>query len=825
MKGQWVIWAIPAGVVTVLLTTTVLLLVFRSPKPKETDETASPVTIARAEPESVPTPAPPASEPKPEPAPTTPPTAPAPIASAVETKPPVIPPPPGVPTPPAIVSNVPPPAAVPAPGDPAKPPAANAKGARNLVPWVNLPGDAISGTWSLQNGVLRCSDGNAKNRARIRLGPPPEGEFDFSVTFTAEGKKPYVAQILSFKGKQFIWTYFWDDSGFAIVQGQTAHANPKNPTNVPKGIVAGKKYTSVVKLRNNGVAAYLDGELYSSYSTDYSDVVLSNIWSLGPDKSLGIAVECPATIESITITPASGGDAAPGMVKTQPAAPTQLSAYRLLAPLITSPFSTQSSAAATQPGAKPTPSPTDFQPVIATTQPVISDVAKELSSPPTSQPAATDPLLRATIAAAGRATNDTAGVTDPLMERENQGQLADRPASDAERAQFAADQARLAGWRKLLPAMDAIYPKAKAQGNVVKLQVNPGTASFFATNASSTPLSNVTLAVDVVHALTSPSPTSTEYYFIPNWPANQKIYFPANPIPNVASPQLDEIPPVAMPGAGGILGASAQLWSDQLKQSPEPAKFDAKVETIANRLLDEAYRDVDEAIRPPRPQRGPLLVAGPVIPPKSSVPDTAPAIMQAKASAKRAAALVPESSPIAAAAKALIADPQAALRDVRKKQLDEFLAALAPQKSRAGVWILRSANTAGPRKLGTTAGRQAALGAGPDKSGRLQLIIDSRGPAGEVVATLINPDQPTIKRKINGRVHVDASANRLLLQLKSQTPPTRPPTEADVKSVNNWTRMVLDLRGNDLVGIGEVGAGEGAILLHVGFDAPQDVKK
>src|SRR4029079_8301600 len=116
------------------------------------------------------------------------------------------------------------------------------------------------------------------------------------------GERRFVAQVLSFKGKQFIFAMFSKQSGFASVKGQNALGNE---TTKNKGIVAGKKHTSLVKVREGEVSAYLDGELLTSYKTDYSDLELSDAWNLGPTREsmLGLATESPLVVESITLTP------------------------------------------------------------------------------------------------------------------------------------------------------------------------------------------------------------------------------------------------------------------------------------------------------------------------------------------------------------------------------------------------------------------------------------------------------------------------------------------------------------------------------------------
>ena len=217
------------------------------------------------------------------------------------------------------------------------------------------------------------------------------------------------------------------------------------------------------------------------------------------------------------------------------------------------------------------------------------------------------------------------------------------------------------------------------------------------------------------------------------------------------------------------------------------------------------------------------LFIGPVVLPKTALADTTPVIVQAKAAAKRVLAILPSGSPLTADANALLSDPQTALRDLRKRQLDEFLAALPTQKFRTGVWTVHRPGALA--RLSTSNGREAIARANHTTAGKMTLTIDTRGSTGEVTATLANPEQPNLKRKIAGRLQVDGSANRLLLQLRAPPNTTRPPTEADYKLAASWTRLLLELHGTELRGIAEVGAGDNAVTLDIAFDQPQDVPK
>jgi hypothetical protein len=419
-----------------------------------------------------------------------------------------------------------------------------------------------------------------------------------------------------------------------------------------------------------------------------------------------------------------------------------------------------------------------------------------------------------------------------------------------ERAEFDADQARLGAWRTLIGRIDELYPDAKPQRDIIKLRlIGDGEGgkgkptSFFAVHQNSERLTNVTLAIETVHALTSPSPTAIQYYYIPRWPPGQRIYLPATCAPNVMSRELMENSGMIAPrGLEGMVEARAQLWSDKISQPSQATSFDANFQPIARAQLNEAYRMIDEALRRPASlrsttatstqpaQRSPAgsarpavaLVPGPIIPLRADLAEDDPDLQRARSIARRARGLLPPQSSLADNARDLAAQPVAALRDLRKRQVDAFVEAMTLRAPRAGGWVIHQ--PAVLAKLAKPAERDAVVSAAGAKGGRVTLTIDSRTNDGaSVAATLTSSDQPDLKRKFTGRLQLDASANRLLLNLRStQPPPGRPPVDADLKKVVHWTSLLLELRNNQLVGIATAGPSDDTVM-NVAFGAAQAV--
>lgn len=834
--------AIPAAVVVFLLM--VALVLFGMRPDKKPDDTVASAGSAKSSPArkvepAAPPPAPPQPVPA-EPAPPVPP--PAPVAPAVPKSAP-----PQVATQPTPLAAAPRPATPSPPAAPVtrptQPPSSNAPSQIDLLASLDLNASTVSGTWRREGSVLRCTDASAQNRAKLRLSPPPPGSgYDIAITFTAEGERRFVAHVLSFRGKQFIFAMFSSQSGFASVRGQNALANE---TTRNKGITAGKKHTSVVKVREKEVSAYLDGELLSTHATDYSDLSVSDAWNLGPsskrDNLLGVASESPITIEAITLTPLEAEPA-----KSPENSPAKPSMFATLAAMISSPFSTESSAAATQPAAGQRIGAGDLQSLVAASQPVVSDVAADLlktlnpSAPAATGPAVTssdarvrDPFFRAVQVS----ISPGAPHSDPLMET----RPAEHGPTPQSRADFDADQARIAAWRTLAGGMSAFYPDAKPRRDLIKLQLTPagGAAkgipvSFSATHTHAEPLTNVTLAVEIVHAMTSPSPTAVHHYFIPRWMPAQKIFLPVVYQPNVPSSELLEYPaPWPASELSGLIEARVQAWSDQFRQAKESTSFDPRFQALARQQLNEAYRLVEEAVRGPAPasrpatgvarsptlppRRGNALIPGPVIAARPDLDEGAEALALARAAARRALRLLPQQSPLAEDARQVIAQPQVALRSFRERQLSEYIAALPLRTPHSGVFVPQQPGLIA--RLSKPADRETALREAGAAGGKLTLVVDSRMTDGSnVTVTISSQEQPEVRRKFTGRLQVDISANRLLLNLRStQPPPPRPGTEAELRRIAHWTSMLLELRNDALCGIATAGPAGATTVFNVAF--------
>jgi hypothetical protein len=154
----------------------------------------------------------------------------------------------------------------------------------NLLPIIDPAKDTVAGKWSIEKGAL-VSSGEGEERIEIPYQPPEE--YDYRITFTKTGTN-CVIQILSGMGTSFIWAM--DAKGFFTFRYLKGTGIGSNKTSVqkPAGIKDNHRYTSLVRVRKNGVEALVENKLMTKWETDYSDVAGGPWWALKNSKLLGL---------------------------------------------------------------------------------------------------------------------------------------------------------------------------------------------------------------------------------------------------------------------------------------------------------------------------------------------------------------------------------------------------------------------------------------------------------------------------------------------------------------------------------------------------------
>jgi hypothetical protein len=151
------------------------------------------------------------------------------------------------------------------------PPEAKKAKVVNLLAMIDPQRDAARGTWSLKDSVL-VSDGTAA----IRIPYQPPEEYDFRIEFTRITGKDAVGQALSTPSSSFTWIMGSHGNrvcGFERINGERAN-EVANPTHliVDKVFENGRRYTSIVRVRKDGVVAEVEGRILARYQGDFLEM-------------------------------------------------------------------------------------------------------------------------------------------------------------------------------------------------------------------------------------------------------------------------------------------------------------------------------------------------------------------------------------------------------------------------------------------------------------------------------------------------------------------------------------------------------------------------
>jgi hypothetical protein len=157
----------------------------------------------------------------------------------------------------------------------------------NLLALVDPLKDSVSGTWASQDGGLGVA---RALYARTEIPYVPPQEYDLRVSFTRVDGTDNITQVLTHGGKAFAWTMGGAGNtvfGFETIAGVSVNGN-KSTIKKSACLENGKKYTSLVQVRDGGVKAFLNGQLITEHKTDYSDMDLYADWKLRDATLLGL---------------------------------------------------------------------------------------------------------------------------------------------------------------------------------------------------------------------------------------------------------------------------------------------------------------------------------------------------------------------------------------------------------------------------------------------------------------------------------------------------------------------------------------------------------
>jgi hypothetical protein len=154
----------------------------------------------------------------------------------------------------------------------------------DLLGGVVLPRDAMSGTWKrTANGV----EGSGELPLRLRFTNPPSEDYDIRIAFTATFGVDGVGIVLTRRGKSFV--YYMGQYRGPVFTFERVNKFTRVIARSPRVSLTNKeRHTAVVKVRRNGVDAFLDGDPAGKMLTTYLDLDVPPQYRIGPNV-LGIA--------------------------------------------------------------------------------------------------------------------------------------------------------------------------------------------------------------------------------------------------------------------------------------------------------------------------------------------------------------------------------------------------------------------------------------------------------------------------------------------------------------------------------------------------------
>jgi hypothetical protein len=183
--------------------------------------------------------------------------------------------------------------AAPAPQPQAVQAAHTSRGQRtvDLLPLIDPERHTLNGNWRKQNGEL-VSD--YSTRAKIGIPYRPPAEYDLKTEFTRVGIENCVTHMFTHKKPAALILGGWKGtaSGFQQLAGKSANANVT--TVVGTRWQPGKRHTCVIKVRKDGIEAWLDGQRFCVYATDGSDLY-NRDWPID-QYALGVGSEVSPTV-------------------------------------------------------------------------------------------------------------------------------------------------------------------------------------------------------------------------------------------------------------------------------------------------------------------------------------------------------------------------------------------------------------------------------------------------------------------------------------------------------------------------------------------------
>lgn len=178
--------------------------------------------------------------------------------------------------------------------------------------WIELLGlvdpdrDVVAGTWKLEQEGFACDDTAS---ARISFPYQPPEEYDFLVEFTVTDAGACTAQLVSKGTVPFTWSMNAGSPRRCRIEDIDGHSVIGNPTLRKRTFELGRRYVSVVCVRDDGVTCLVNGQVTAEHKTDYSDLSRNTKWRMPERLRLRLGVGAwhgPTTFHRAAVRPLSG---------------------------------------------------------------------------------------------------------------------------------------------------------------------------------------------------------------------------------------------------------------------------------------------------------------------------------------------------------------------------------------------------------------------------------------------------------------------------------------------------------------------------------------
>ena len=177
--------------------------------------------------------------------------------------------------------------------------------ADSLIPLVDPLRDTQWGMWSLRDGILG-SDPTAHARIEIPYEPPEE--YDIRMSFSRRGGTDCVSLILPCGGTFFAWEMGASGNSLLtlVPPGARDAGSPATSHRTPC-LVNRRPYTTIVRVRRDGVQAFLDDQPAAEWKGSPSQLGADPRWKLRDGKVLGVGSHAsPTDFHSIEILAVTG---------------------------------------------------------------------------------------------------------------------------------------------------------------------------------------------------------------------------------------------------------------------------------------------------------------------------------------------------------------------------------------------------------------------------------------------------------------------------------------------------------------------------------------